>query len=404
MTPQTAVAQTMRHPHHNKLKLIKQANGQSDFWYGEFFHKGVRHRKTLRTTRQSEAFEKADDWYLDFLARERVGVPEERASGPTFRSLVPAALVAMQIADRSASYRKSVGETLKAGSYIDRYFGGLQLAAITRKTWDGYMRWLAVLRTEEGKRPFSRATLHQQKIAVGWVLKEAESQDFIEAAPRFTDRYRPKNRQTQPRVYLNKDEYARLLQGARRHVRDSKALGQRKYDGARELHDYIVFMANTGLRVCECKALRVCDVRIQEEPVWIGAEKKMKEVCVISIVGGKKGPQADCISYLSAPVAFRRILKRRGIPDPQACTEPLFLAHRREGLKTLLRKTNLYLDRFGRRRDSVALRHTYICFRLANNVSPYWVAKNTRTSVEMIERHYAKAMEAASLNVNTTIH
>jgi len=39
------------------------------------------------------------------------------------------------------------------------------------------------------------------------------------------------------------------------------------------------------------------------------------------------------------------------------------------------------------------LRNTYICFRLLNGVPIYDVAKNTRTSVVMIERHYSKYLD-----------
>ena len=35
------------------------------------------------------------------------------------------------------------------------------------------------------------------------------------------------------------------------------------------------------------------------------------------------------------------------------------------------------------------LRHSYICFRLLEGADIYQVAKNCRTSVEMIEKHYA---------------
>ena len=37
----------------------------------------------------------------------------------------------------------------------------------------------------------------------------------------------------------------------------------------------------------------------------------------------------------------------------------------------------------------MALRHSYICFRLLEGADIYQVAKNCRTSVEMIEKHYA---------------
>lgn len=40
-------------------------------------------------------------------------------------------------------------------------------------------------------------------------------------------------------------------------------------------------------------------------------------------------------------------------------------------------------------RTAYSLRHSYICFRLLEGADIYRIAKNCRTSVEMIEKHYA---------------
>jgi hypothetical protein len=55
--------------------------------------------------------------------------------------------------------------------------------------------------------------------------------------------------------------------------------------------------------------------------------------------------------------------------------------------------------------DSTAysLRHTYICLRLMEGADIYQIAKNCRTSVEMIETFYAShlknTLDAAAINV-----
>ena len=50
---------------------------------------------------------------------------------------------------------------------------------------------------------------------------------------------------------------------------------------------------------------------------------------------------------------------------------------------------DLKFDRHGKPRTAYSLRHSYICFRLLEGADIYQVAKNCRTSVEMIEKHYA---------------
>ena len=61
------------------------------------------------------------------------------------------------------------------------------------------------------------------------------------------------------------------------------------------------------------------------------------------------------------------------------------------------------VDREGNRRTAYSLRHTYICLRLMEGADIYQIAKNCRTSVEMIEKYYAShiknTLDAAAINV-----
>ena len=69
----------------------------------------------------------------------------------------------------------------------------------------------------------------------------------------------------------------------------------------------------------------------------------------------------------------------------------------------ILAKAKLKADRDGKPRTAYSLRHTYICLRLMEGADIYQIAKNCRTSVEMIEKHYAahikNTLDAAAINV-----
>jgi len=54
-----------------------------------------------------------------------------------------------------------------------------------------------------------------------------------------------------------------------------------------------------------------------------------------------------------------------------------------------LGEEGLKFDRDGNRRTAYSLQHTYICFRLMAGTDIYQIAKNCRTSAEMIEKFYA---------------
>ena len=91
---------------------------------------------------------------------------------------------------------------------------------------------------------------------------------------------------------------------------------------------------------------------------------------------------------------------RKVKPEP---TDLLFPMKQRGLLNTILAELKMKHDRDGNMRTSYSLRHTYICFRLMEGADIYQIAKNCRTSIEMIEKFYAShiktTLDASSINV-----
>lgn len=100
-----------------------------------------------------------------------------------------------------------------------------------------------------------------------------------------------------------------------------------------------------------------------------------------------------------AVLPFQRLQERHDAKP----TDRLFPNSLRSPLNAVLKKLDLKLDREGRRRTAYSLRHTYISMRLIEGADIYQVAKNCRTSVEMIETYYAAhikdVIDAAAVNV-----
>jgi hypothetical protein len=96
---------------------------------------------------------------------------------------------------------------------------------------------------------------------------------------------------------------------------------------------------------------------------------------------------------------YQRLNKRKNLKP----TDLLFKTFQRELFNTLLDELNLKHDREGQVRTAYSLRHTYICMRLNEGADVYQVAKNCRTSVEMIEKFYAahikNTIDTAAVNV-----
>ena len=96
---------------------------------------------------------------------------------------------------------------------------------------------------------------------------------------------------------------------------------------------------------------------------------------------------------------FKR-LTERNTPKP---TDLVFPADHKKLFNRVLEENDLKVDRQGNRRTLYSLRHSYISFRLLEGADIYQIAKNCRTSVEMIEKHYAvhlkNSLDAAAINV-----
>lgn len=150
-------------------------------------------------------------------------------------------------------------------------------------------------------------------------------------------------------------------------------------------------MANTGLRPDECARLQYRDVGVAE----LEDEPPILEIAV----RGKRGV-GFCKSMPGAVRPFERLRERAGQPAPQ---DLVFGKTPREMLNRVLDELDLKTDREGRRRTAYSLRHTYICFRLMEGADIYQIAKNCRTSVEMIEKFYAAhrkgVLDTAAINV-----
>ena len=152
-------------------------------------------------------------------------------------------------------------------------------------------------------------------------------------------------------------------------------------------------MANTGLRPDEAARLEFRDVAIVTD------EATGERILEIE-VRGKRGV-GYCKSMGGAVTPFKRLTKRNKTKP----TDKVFgkAKSQRELLNSILGELDLKFDRDGNRRTAYSLRHTYICLRLMEGADIYQIAKNCRTSVEMIEKYYAShiknTLDAAAINV-----
>ena len=161
-------------------------------------------------------------------------------------------------------------------------------------------------------------------------------------------------------------------------------------------------MANTGVRPDEACNLQHRDVEVVHD-------EATGETILVIEVRGKTGI-GYCKSTANAVRPYQRILNRPkreknpdgsdSLPNPN---DPVFPNNQIKIFNSLLRRIGLKVDRDGNPRTAYSLRHTYICLRLMEGADIYQIAKNCRTSVEMIEKYYAShiknTLDAAAINV-----
>jgi integrase len=271
------------------------------------------------------------------------------------------------------------------------FFGDKLLSEITPGLVQEYRIHRASSRkdeeTGEARRP-ARSTLHQEVVTLRHVLKTANRHGWLPYLPNLSAPYKASGKISH-RAWFSPQEYKKLYSATRKKIADPKNKRWRTVN--ENLHDYVLFMANTGLRPDEAARLEFRDVAIVTD------EATGERILEIE-VRGKRGV-GYCKSMNGAVLPFER-LRRRAKPQP---TDHIFGKTPRMLLNGILKELNLKKDRDGNTRTAYSLRHTYICLRLMEGADIYQVAKNCRTSVEMIEKFYAShiknTLDAAAINV-----
>jgi integrase len=395
-----------------KLHLYKREN--SNNWQASTYLAGKNRRITTKEESLSHAKEIAEDWYLVLRGKVRAG---ELTSGPTFKKAAEQFLQEYEIitqGQRSPVWVNSYRWMLRV--YLLPYFGKMALSEITAGTVQEYRIHRKQLAMEKRGKPPSRTSMHHETVAIRQVMKTAMRHGWMNALPDLSQPYKASGK-IMHRAWFSPDEYKQLYEATRRRARTP--LNNRHRWACEQLHDYVLFMANTGLRPDEAGRLQFRDVKIVKD-------RGSKETILEIEVRGKRGI-GWCKSTAQAVLPFERLRDRlrpevlteteghiavpgqanvkKGKPrlvKPQP-TDRLFPTKQRELINAILRELNLKLDRDGNARTSYSLRHTYICFRLMEGADIYQIAKNCRTSVEMIEKFYAAhiktMLDASAINV-----
>lgn len=351
-----------------KVHVYKRDN--SRFWQCATFLQSKNHRTSTKCESLGEAKDFAEDWYLTLRGKQASG---ELVTEKTFKDAAKVFAREYEVITEGERSPKWVeGHKARIRLHLTPFFGSLGLSQITAGKVQDY-RVERMTNPWNGKVP-SQSTLHDEIVTLRLVLKSAIRHDWIDHLPDFSAPYKA-SRKVSHRAWFSPEEYKTLYTATRENAKSAE--GTRHAHTAAALHDKILFLANTGLRPDEANQLQYRDVEIVEDT-------NMGQTILEISVRGKRGV-GYCKSMPGAVMPFKRMVERNA-PRP---TDPVFPADHKKQFNRILESLELKFDRDGNRRTLYSLRHSYISFRLLEGADIYQIAKNCRTSVEMIEKHYA---------------
>ena len=371
----------------NRVHIYKRDN--SKYWQCSTYLEGRNYRISTKEDSLQHAKEIAEDWYLELRGKYRAGILKQ--NNKMFAEVAQLFADEYEATTRGHRSPKWVqGHKDRIRLHLLPYFGDMPIADINSGVVQEYRvhrmtepdDWKKNNPKKEWKPP-ARKTIHNEIVTLSLILKTAKRYGWIEQLPDLSDPYR-RHSKVEHRPWFTPNEYKQLYEATRRNAANPKSKLYAWY--AEQLHDYVLFMANTGLRPDEAKLLEFRDVEIVED------EYSGKRILEIE-VRGKRGV-GYCKSMPGAVLPFERLRNRLrpvkgGKLRPTEPTDLLFPNEFKKMFNRILLDNKLKFDRNGKARTAYSLRHSYICFRLLEGADIYQVAKNCRTSVEMIEKHYA---------------
>ena len=292
--------------------------------------------------------------------------------------------------DRNIGYLKAIRWSLQNADWgLLKWFGQKDVRKITTREFHDYMARLTKTRPD-----LSSSTKNTIMAAFRNVLKMAREEGVIDVVP---DTPRTKQRDNPrpffrfyPLVSRKDDVYKKVLDTAKEMAREGVII--RGVPVTDELYDIILFLTHSFVRpiVSELYAIKHNDVTVAENP------KRL----IVVVRDGKTGFRT-ANTMPGAVAVYERSRKRNlhardedyiFLPRYQNRITASKIIQRQ--FKELLTRAKVEDDPIsGMKHTIYSLRHTAICMRIIlseGQVNIFNLAKNAGTSVDQIERFYAR--------------
>lgn len=320
-----------------------------------------------------------------------------------------------QVFEEWKIYATTVGTTRGGGSWASTihrvetyalpFFGPKRIDQIKEGDFTDYWTWRKVNFNQKAP---TNDTLRRERTSIMPVFKFALSKGYITQIPK-TNAPKPKGGR---RPTFTRAEWECLRKASLEWVQEAAGLATHRDRFMARF--YFLVLAETGLRIGELRGLRWSDLfEVKEED-----QDGRIATFMACRATGKTGEREVIFQHAAALCIHGVNAFRTGelaLDDPAGKSqgpdkdEPIFchpdgkpIREFKHSFSSLLRFAGIPVERNGRARTPYSFRHFYATERLSQETSPFLLAKQMGTSIEMLERHYGQVMTPTVANGTPT--
>ena len=340
-------------------------------------------RKSLWTDDLEEAKELA--WQEYSATKERSAKGQTLRKVP-FKKLVDDYLLSMGKSSTKPYHEDTIKRHLKP--YFSKQLPDFSL--LSDSDILDYMQWRRQKAVNE-KRGLANKTINRENIVLRGIIKHAVKRGYLlsDSAPIVESL----KEQAKRRPHFTREEYNTLYTTANRRIGEVTKSDLKEQ--RRLLYDFIIFMANSGLRANEVNQLRWRNVDFRDKVIRLEAgvtkTKKARDVVgrdpVMNRMGAVRKRQEDFASKHGFELkGSDYVFSLPKIENGVARLHPV--KNFKTSFNNLLKACEFEYDAHREKHTVTSLRHTYATLRLLEGTSIDALARNMGTSVRMIEQHY----------------
>jgi hypothetical protein len=402
-------------------KLVIFKIPASSYWWVRYYADSHIYKRTTKTENKRDALEAAKRFYDDInLRMHGVTVFEGLPIDTNAAEVIPFRKVTNLLMEfeRAKVERKQLSKLtyqnieLRMDKHILPFFGHMDILSINYKVLDEFLQMLSKLEPK-----LSISTISNYMGLVRKVLQHAARYSYVKHIPEFP-RVGVEDR---PRGWFNVGEYKEITKISKKfagkriewryHGEKEEStyfcevggkLGPndrliKRYQMTKDLSDLIVFMVNSYIRPTDIRNMQHKHVEVIKRE-WTYLRLTLPP---------SKGHSFPITTMPWAVKVYERICRRQEIElgRPVEPTDYVFMTQaksRDNAIKSLAKQFDIVLDatrlkvsNVGEPRSLYSLRHSSIMFRLmfGRTVDTLTLARNARTSPEMIDRFYAAPLQ-----------